>query len=342
MKRILVAAVILAGAVGAAFAQSGTVTLQNEENAPFYYLVDPADLAGLTPGSPLLSSRVASFFAAAATAPSFNLLAAGSDAVLASLTDGSHLVVGFFAVQDLEDFPVRVFSVQADSRVQTRFYAVFASPAQLTVRRATGRLAAFTREAGALAGAAAGAASTGPAGMRQIATFSAGYDPVAFTRETSTGLSVLPIADSRAWSTTGTRIASISGVRDSSGLRFAISVPRGFSEKVSYMLYFFPRRTSGSKDTLALEVEPRASGDRGACILWRADATQPSIVGDVSTTDDTVQVTIDAQDLAAQITPQAGDAPTIDLTSAWYDRALGAWEEFYFATFAMTDIAVRR
>jgi hypothetical protein len=32
----------------------------------------------------------------------------------------------------------------------------------------------------------------------------------------------------------------------------------------------------------------------------------------------------------------------VDLTAGWFDHAVGSWEEFYFTTFSMADIPVRR
>ena len=363
--------VAMASFAATGFAQTASVTLQNQENAPFYYVVDPAELADVTAGSPLLASRVASFFSSKSTDPAFTQVDAGGEATLDTLADGAHLLVGFFAVQDLEQFPVRVLAIQADSRVGARFYALFASPAQLTVPRGTGRLSAFARlavqqqvaaapsdQAGAAAGTGAAATSerrdddrrddrcrdddrrreTGAAGSDQagaattaagqsaagtqaaattpaaspalpsVAVFSAGYDPVVFTKEAKGAFNVLPIAQSRAWELTGTRITEVDGQRDAGTLRLALTVPGGFSEKVSYFLYVFTDRTAGAANALTLEIEPRAIGDRGACILWTKGQEKPSLVGDVQSSGDTVQVTLAAQPPAADASQDASQA----------------------------------
>ncbi len=355
MKKTVLAAVVAMCLAGAGFGQSATVSVQNEENAPFYYVVDPADLAGLTAGSPLMASRVASFFASKASEPRFQELTPGAEASITSLSDGMHLLVGFFAVSDLEEFPVRVISLQADSRIGERFYAIFASPAQLTVPRATGRLAGFPRTLGqqaagtqstggstATSTAATAAARLGPTGLPEIASFAAGYDPVAFTSESKEGFSVLPIAASRGWPLTGTRVSAVSGLMENGGLRLALTVRDGFSEKVSYFLYIFETRAEGKTNTLTLEIEPRADGSRGACILWRKDLDGPRLVGTVKTTGDTAEVTIGSGDLGTDASSTLGPAASIDLTSAWYDRALGTWEEFYYTTLAVADLPTTR
>ncbi len=406
MRRTIIVIIVVAACAAAGFAQTATVSLQNQENAPFYYVVDPPDLADLTAGSPLLASRVASFFSSKSAEPAFSQIDPGGEASLDGLQDGSHLLVGFFAVQDLDQFPVRVMSVQADSRVGERFYVLFASPSQLTVPRGTGRLASFpglavqqaagtqgsspaadqgtatqqtagstatnqaagprqatpaaqaatatqaattpggaATQTGTSQGAAAATAGAEPT-LPSVAVFSARYDPVVFTKETQGTFSVLPVAESRAWELTGTRITEVDGQVSAGTLRLALTVPGGFSEKVSYFLYVFTDRSVGSTNALTLEIEPRASGSRGACILWTRGRDKPSLVGDVQSAGDTVELTLPSQAAAGA---QASDAlpdlaalfsssSSFDLTAGWYDRALGTWEEFYYATIAVADI----
>jgi hypothetical protein len=134
----------------------------------------------------------------------------------------------------------------------------------------------------------------------------------------------------------------VSAVLDSSALKFALTVRDGFAENVSYFLYLFQARQGGSSNALTLEIEPRAEGSRGACLLWRSDLDGPRLIGDVKTIGDTVELTIGAQDLAGEITSQVGTSASMDLTSSWYDRALGTWEEFYYTSLLLTDFAATR
>lgn len=107
MRRMLCAAVLAAAVSSLGFAQGASVTIQNEEGSTFYYSVDPQELAQVTPGSPLAATRVAEFFAAQADQPQFTALAPGAQASLTGLSDGAHLLVGFFAVDNQDAFPVR-------------------------------------------------------------------------------------------------------------------------------------------------------------------------------------------------------------------------------------------
>lgn len=343
MKKIILVAGIILAACALSFGQSGGVSLQNQENATFYYVVDPKELAGLSAGSPLLASRIAGFFAARDSF-SFASLAPNASVRLDGLADGTHLLVGFFEVADLSEFPVRVISLQADSRVGDRFYAIFASPALLSVARDSGRLAGLARAGGVplAAGQPGDAAASLPAGLQPIATFSAAFTPAFFTREKQGDFSVLPISDSRAWALTGTRIEAISGSLSGGALKLSLTVASGFAERVSYFLYVFGTRAPGKDNQFTLELQPRAEGARAACLLWRKGASTPTVVGDVAATDTTVELDTAAGQFPADLIAGIGATATVDLTAGWFDRGLRTWEEFYYTTFSIGDIPVTR
>lgn len=364
MSKTLIIAAAAVFSCALAFAQRPSVVLQNHETITFYYVVDPKELAGLTAGSPLMASKVATYFSAAATDGTFSALAPQAETRLADLAMGAHLLVGFFAPPDTDDFPVRVLSLQVDNSVGERYYGIFASPAQLSVSRGVGKLAQFartgtgetatTRTGGSAqatgssqgtgiqgTGAAATAAAAGKP-VPVIAAFADSYDPAVFTRETRESFSVLPIAQSRAWMQTGTRISSVQGAADASGLKVVLNVPGGFSPSVSYFLYVFDTRAAGRENPLTLEIEPVAREDRGACILWQKGSAAPRLIGTVKTGEASVEVDVGADEIAAGTFAAAGPAPTVDLTAGWYDKALGMWEEFYYATFPGPTLPVTR
>jgi hypothetical protein len=379
MKKTTVAALALCLAAAAAFSQSPVVLIQNQDSSTFYYAIDPQGLEGLSAGSPLMASKVAGFFSASGDA-GFAALAPDDKARITSLGPGLHLLVGFFAVAEEEEFPVRVVSIQADASIAERFYAIFASPAQLTVARGVGKLAGFARagkpaaqaasaqtqgvvQAAAPAGtrtgdqaaqhpvqtASAPAASAGSAAaqaaprapLMAIKSFSESFDPGTFTREKAGELTPLPIAQSRAWGLTGTEIASLAGSRDAEGVRLSLTVPGGFSPNVSYFLYAFTGRMIGRENTATLELVPRALGEKGACLLWRKGEAHPRVIGEVSETLSSVELDIGAMELQDAIQAPVDSDVTLDLTAAWRDAGLSVWEEFYYTTFPLPKPATR-
>ena len=450
MKKTVCALAFAALAGFLAFGQSGVVSIQNQETSVFWYTVDPAELEGLSAGSPQLASKVAEFFAAQAGDPQFIALAPEAVTKLQGLSDGAHLLVGFFEVKDQDEFPVRVVSLQADSRMGERSYPLFSSPALINASRGIGRLAQFSKpaavtaeaavaetaappaetaaaaeapaaapeaaepapaaegapveaaavEAGAAqaetaaveAGAApaeaavaetaappaemaaaaeatAAALETAPAAeaapaeaaaveagaapaealpesiapaLNTVALFSENYEPAYFTRENSSGFEVFPISDSQSWAQAGTRLTELLGSVSEGTLTLSITAPRGFSGNVSYFFYIFGTREPGKGNTLTLELQPYASGGGGVCLLWRKGAAAPSLVGRVSMNDSYGELDIRADQVPADALAELGDDPTVDFTACAFDRTSGTYEEFYYTTFSMADVQVRR
>jgi len=118
----------------------------------------------------------------------------------------------------------------------------------------------------------------------------------------------------------------------------------GFSPDVSYFIYAFDARAPGSRAAFSLELRPRALPDRGACILWQnmAGTATPTIFGSVKVEGATATLVANLKDEPAPLAQTLSGAGSFDLTSCWFDKASGVYEEFYFATVAMADIPVTR
>jgi hypothetical protein len=389
MRKMLLAALLAAACGSLAFAQGATVAIQNEEQSTFYYLVDPSDLAQVTPGSPLAATKVAEFFAAQADQPAFTPLAPGAQASLTDLSNGPHLLVGFFDTEGQNRLPVRLITVQADSSMGERFYTIYGSPAVVEATRGVGRLAQFARpsapaQASAEAQAAPSAApaapatraapaeqaaapapaaapvpaatqpsasaaspapaTSAPAASEPIASFSAGYNPVYFTRESKGDFTVQPIASSLTWNLPGTHIGSLSAQIDDGVLTVSLTSENGFAPNVSYFIYAFATRAAGATAAFTLEIRPRALPDRGACILWlngQGTAT-PMIFGTVNVDGATATLTAGLENEPSAVEQVLSTAGSFDLTSCSFDPASGVYEEFYFATVALADVPVTR
>lgn len=365
MRKILCAAALVAAISSLGFAQGASVTIQNEEAVAFYYTVDPLDLAQVTPGSPSAATKVAEFFATQATEPQFQALAPGGQATLRGLSDGAHLLVGFFKVENQDTFPVRVITLQADSSMGERFYSVYGSPALVEATRGVGRLSEFARssssEQGEETAAAPPAAEAAPQPAEQAPTpaapqaaapeeaapmisFSKSYDPVYFTREAQGDFSVQPIASSRSWALQGTHVTALSAHIDQGTLTVSLTSADGFSPDVSYFIYAFAARAAGTPDAFTLELRPGALPDRGACILWQKTdgVATPTIFGTVKVEGTTATLTASLKDEPAPVPEELSSASSFDLTSCRFDKPSGVYEEFYFATVALADIPVTR
>ncbi len=417
-SRVLIAGILLL-ASAISFAESSTVTLQNQEGATFWFSVDPKELSEVGIGSRQLAEKVAAFFAEQTDSFPFRPLAPDSQLTLEGLAEGPHLLVGFFDMEGEDSLPVRAFSVQVDKGPGDRFYALFSGPALLSVPRDGGRLvnlamavtpaevtpaeaapaeAAPTEQAArvepvAVELAQADAAPAEIAGGEQpqeglppaeqtvveqdlpdqapvvraetappqevvaaeeeaaptelapIASFSPTYSPVVFTRESRGGFTVLPISQSRYWETEGTRLDGLDGTIGDGALRVSLKSASGFSRDVSYFFYLFASRTLGKENATTIELLPLAKEGKGACVLWQRSAgdggasAAARVIGSVSVRENVCDLEIDVSGLPTEVVAELGENPSIDLCSCRYDAQSGVFEEFFYTTIQLADIA---
>jgi hypothetical protein len=147
MKRTLLSVLLLAAALAGTQAQGTTLSLQNQENAWFYFVIDPVEMKGLSPTSPSLQGLVSQYFSRETGEFPFTPLQPLSGLKVEGLPEGTHLLVGFYVFEDRDEFPVRVVGLQVDGRMGERFYPLYSDPAILSAARNKGRLVRFARDA---------------------------------------------------------------------------------------------------------------------------------------------------------------------------------------------------
>jgi len=121
-------ALVLAAA--AAGAQPFTVLLNNPEEAVFHFVLDPPELGSFDPASSVFANVIYDYFAEGPVAgqASFQSLPAGATRRLDGLAEGTHLLVGFFALPGRRDFPVRALMLKAGGGWPSAFTACTRSP----------------------------------------------------------------------------------------------------------------------------------------------------------------------------------------------------------------------
>jgi hypothetical protein len=181
------------------------------------------------------------------------------------------------------------------------------------------------------------AVAAAPPAPEVLASFSAFYDPVYFTRESRDGFIVLPIASSRAWGKPGTRLSLFSGISDQGTITLTLRSEEGFAPNVSFFFYAFPERIVGKRSEFTFEARPDAGG-RSVVVLWQEGKPAPRLVGTARTEGGEFTWTVGVGDLPMELVAEFGPSTTFDLTTAWLDEASGTWEEFYFTTFAVADL----
>ena len=147
MKRLLLIGVLLAAAGGLLWSQSYTVVIQNAEDTTFYYVLDPPELIVFDTATSIFENVVFDYFAQEPANgddfAGFSELAPGESLRLDGLTEGKHLLVGFFVLPGQMGFPVRVITLQAGGSLDKRTYRIFSEPALITARAGRGRISDY-------------------------------------------------------------------------------------------------------------------------------------------------------------------------------------------------------
>ena len=145
MKRLILSLILIMGM--AVLAQANTVVIQNAENAVFHYVLDPPELTVFDVSASIFQNVVYDYFAEAPAAEDdfagFTKLASGNSVRLENLSEGKHLLVGFFVMPGEREFPVRVISLQAGGDMDERTYQIFSEPRFLAARAGRGRIANY-------------------------------------------------------------------------------------------------------------------------------------------------------------------------------------------------------
>jgi hypothetical protein len=163
----LMLAAALAGAQAAkdGGVQYFAVLLNNPEASAFHFVLDPPELAQFDPGSSVFANVVYDYFLESpATGPTlFRTLPPGATLRLKDLPEGTHLLVGFFALPGRRDYPVRVQQLLAGGGMAERFYTMYAEPSLFRARAGRGRLAGFSATGAPALPAPSGTAQEGAA-----------------------------------------------------------------------------------------------------------------------------------------------------------------------------------
>lgn len=349
MIRRALTIVLLAWAAASAGAQPFSVLLNNPEEADFHFVLDPPELASFDPFSSVFASVVGDYFAETpATATRFTPLPAGGTVRLEPLTEGAHLVVGFFALPGRRELPVRVLNVKAGGGLAERFYSIYTEPSLVKARAGKGRLAAFgPAEAAAPLTAAKQPERAVPAisidnryqdweAVPALRSFT-GYEPASFTREQyGAGLRVLPLGQAKYWQKAGTALGELKAIENGTNLYFFLSTSSAIAEGLSAFLYFQDPKDPEGENRVTVELVPAAAGKEGLAVLWEKDRS-PLPAGTLASGSFFLEAALSAATLYSALVSRP-EFVSFDLTTCYFDRNSLSYEEFYFATVALKDI----
>jgi hypothetical protein len=379
MKRLILSAVLIVGA--AALAQANTVVIQNAENAVFHYVLDPPELTAFDPSASIFPNVVYDYFSEAPAAEDdfvgFAGLDSGQSVRFENLSEGKHLLVGFFVVPGERQFPVRVIHLQAGGELDERTYQIYSEPSFISARAGRGRIAAFlpippsavasVREVaeaggpGELAGVQEPAATEVPAkrgffrfqidnqyedweAIPTFLAFPADHTLPSFTRERYGGeFEVLPISQSRHWRTGGSALNEIKVVNNLQDVYLYLSTHSALSVDLSVFLYFHSDsnlRRRGAENQFTLELVPSRAEEPGLVVLWEKDR-KPEVVGKLASGSFFLEARIEKA-LLFDLLSARPEITFFDLTTSFFNRQELTYEEFHIASVRLAEIPTEK
>ncbi len=338
--------VLLVCLTAAVPAFGGPLVVRNEEDQTFHFAIDPPGLAGGEANTLSFRLRLIDWFLQEGEAWPFTGLSPKGTVTVADLPPGRHLLVGFFEMGGSLDYPVGLWEVQAGTGAETVTLPVRREASVISVRQGEGRLARLAQPP------AGDAEDPAPAirldqqyedweGVPSLATFSGFYEPASFTRQTDQGWEVLPMSDSRHWKTDGTQLNEIKVLAGEDDIWFFVSAQSSVSTRLSIFLYFHDREAGPGQNRVTLEIAPGDADLPGVVLLWprgSGSAPQPEAVGRLVSGGFFMEGRVSRKMVEAALGSEGGPEAFFDLTSCYFDRSAGSYEEFYFTTIYLRDI----
>jgi hypothetical protein len=372
MKRSVCIILFLAATALLAVGQTYSVVIHNAESSNFYYVLNPPELTVFDTSASIFQSVVYDYFAdtpeAADEFSGFTEIEPGASRSM-DLSEGKHLLVGFFAIAGRREFPVRVITVQSGGGLDVRNYTVYSEPSLIQARAGRGRISAYkpvpAAAAPAVAAAPGAAAEPGAAqaveekgffrfaidnryddweAIPTLLSFSAEQDLSSFTSEQYGGeFEVLPIERSRHWGRGGTAISEVKVVDNVETIYLYISTHSAISANLSVFMYFHSDRNlkrAGAQNQFTLEMVPQRAEEPGLVVLWEKQR-QPAIVGKLASGSFFLEARLD-KDKLYDLLDAKPQITFFDMTTSFFDRQELAYEEFYVTSVALSAIPTEK
>jgi hypothetical protein len=371
MKRLVIGTILLAGVAALLTAQGFAVVISNAEHSSFYYVLDPPELTAFDASGSIFPNVLYDYFAEAPAAgeqfAGFTELKPGEDRRLDNLSEGKHLLVGFFTIPGQSSFPVRAITLQAGGGLNERNYRIYSEPSLIQARAGRGRIAAYPATPAPTSPAPAAPAAPPAEGRQATAatsaegeaprlridnnyedweeipafiSFPADQSLSSFTREQyGADFEVLPITNAQHWRQGGTSLNQIKVVNEEAQIYLYVSTYSVISPNLSIYLYFHSEgdlSRLGAENRFTMELVPARAEEPGLVVLWEKERG-PELAGELVSGNFFLEARIDKDKLKGMLRVQPRP-DFFDLTTSFFDRQELAYEEFYLTSVPLNAI----
>ena len=172
-----------------------------------------------------------------------------------------------------------------------------------------------------------------------VARFSSLYNPAHFNREMGGKSEVLPITDAAYWGFNGTKLKEVKAVIDNNSLYFYFSTQSPIAKGLLLFLYLYQTRNTEQLNTYTIEITVDVNTGKGNVFLWESDNEEIKEIGITRVSPWYIECGISLDILPQLLKNEITTQYSCDLTTCFYEKSTGMYEEFYFTTIFFKDIS---
>jgi hypothetical protein len=170
------------------------------------------------------------------------------------------------------------------------------------------------------------------------ATFTRQFNPYYFNKEVKGTATALPISESVFWGYNGTRIREVKTLRTNTSIYFYLGTIPPVTNGLIYFMYIHKLKEKDMKNEYTIEVSVNETEGTGDILLWTYGVAKPAVIGKCLYDTKVIQGEVTLALLPEILSKKLVDFYSFDLTSCYFDKPKGIYEEFFYTTIGFKDI----
>ncbi|MBN2441296.1 MAG: hypothetical protein JXJ04_08115 [Spirochaetales bacterium] len=171
-----------------------------------------------------------------------------------------------------------------------------------------------------------------------LARFSSFYNPFKFNREKNGKIEVHKIEDSVYWGYNGTQLKVIKALFDRNNLYFYFSTGSPITNGLLIFLYLYKSRGICDLNSYTIEITIDMNTRNGRIFLWENGKKEIIEVGIVTASAKELECKLSLDLLPGTLQTELIPDYSVDLTTCFFEKSSGMYEEYFFTTFYFKDI----
>ncbi|MBN2533142.1 MAG: hypothetical protein JXB88_09625 [Spirochaetales bacterium] len=171
-----------------------------------------------------------------------------------------------------------------------------------------------------------------------LVRFSSYYNPYYYNLELNGVMEVCKIQGSFYWRHNGTQLEEIKALSVPTTLYFHFTTQSPIAEGLIIFLYLYKNREKEESNTYTLEFNIHPNSGDGKIYLWEAGKKTIILAGIIAARPRSIECSLNMSTLPEPLYSELMKEYSFDLTTCFFEKSTGMYEEFYFTTIFCKDI----